>query len=1070
MKTIFIISFCLLFNNFISAQFVPTGGPEGGSCRSITRVGNEIWSNYANGIYTSTDDGNTWVTYPFFQSNTGNIASYGDTVIVIDYLNNVVQSNTSYDGGNSWNAPVAIFSYSTNPAYSDFYKTDSTLIIYIQLSSKYYISDDFGMTWNLTILPGLQYNSIFANNGMFQLLYAVDTFGSSKDYYSVNGGKNWLIFDSIYPSSNAIIIDSTIYLFSVYQDTINHSLVVKTSDFGVTWDTLGIDQLPASSYNFHVFNKKMYCVNYPNFYVSADSGVTWGPTDLPDHLCWILQDNFIKLSNTDWLMNEFSGLFHYNDSSGIYYLTEKGINSNKVKSLFANNGTLFAACEKFLSSSKDSGITWNRTPEFVNGNGDFSITGDTILGTTLKVFPGGSYTNRNICFSLDNGVTWDTTTVTNDSNMIAAQSIALLNGKIYLADYNKIIVSSDWGSTWNNVNMVIDTIPGSCFGNFTDGHFTVHKGNLFLMSTSGIVLKLDTISGEWQNKLCFSSPGVTGERLISLDDKLIVTNGFEYYISSDTGNTWTFPDLHGLPYIYYPSNTTGPQFITSHNGAWFGAHLGKIYYSFDFGNNWQKLYAGNEFLSYGGLAFINNNLFTGTYTDGVWTTAGGLNLISGNVFSDINNDGIKNGQDYGVKYSAVHCSNPDYILPADSIGDYSLYTTGTGDTISALLPTGFCSLNPSYYITNGAASNANLGIYFYPGVQDLAVDLTNSSAFHSGFKTILDATIINNGTVKLPVQLTVVLDPLLNYVSANINPSQINGNTLMWNLDSLSLLETKQISILTQVPFTTGIGTPVYCTASILPIIGDTIPSTNNTILADTVVNSFDPNEKTFLYGNYFTPTQVQNGEEMIYTIRFQNLGNYPASNILITDTLNSFLDFETFHIIASSHSVLWTCKDQGVIEFTFNNINLPDSSTDEPASHGYVKYGIKCNAQVPLGSVIDNTAYIIFDYNDAVITNTTTTTILDPTGIPNQDSESNMRISIYPNPANNLLNGWLNSEITNYELIVYNTFGENVISQHGNGKHFAIDVNKLNNGIYMGKVIFPDSRRPYVFRFIIMR
>ena len=56
----------------------------------------------------------------------------------------------------------------------------------------------------------------------------------------------------------------------------------------------------------------------------------------------------------------------------------------------------------------------------------------------------------------------------------------------------------------------------------------------------------------------------------------------------------------------------------------------------------------------------------------------------------------------------------------------------------------------------------------------------------------------------------------------------------------------------------------------------------------------------------------------------------------------------------------------------------LPDSNVNEPASHGFIKYSIKKYNTVGIGSVIKNTAYIYFDFNAPVVTNTVVNTVTD--------------------------------------------------------------------------------------------
>ena len=105
---------------------------------------------------------------------------------------------------------------------------------------------------------------------------------------------------------------------------------------------------------------------------------------------------------------------------------------------------------------------------------------------------------------------------------------------------------------------------------------------------------------------------------------------------------------------------------------------------------------------------------------------------------------------------------------------------------------------------------------------------------------------------------------------------------------------------------------------------------------------SYDPNDKLV------NPTYPNNyaliGEDLVYTIRFQNTGNAEAYDVIIRDTLDENLNPETFSVISSSHKeVLSTSLAEGkYLTFTFHDIYLPDSTTNFEESQGYVAYRIK--------------------------------------------------------------------------------------------------------------------------------
>ncbi len=139
------------------------------------------------------------------------------------------------------------------------------------------------------------------------------------------------------------------------------------------------------------------------------------------------------------------------------------------------------------------------------------------------------------------------------------------------------------------------------------------------------------------------------------------------------------------------------------------------------------------------------------------------------------------------------------------------------------------------------------------------------------------------------------------------------------------------------------------------------------------VTASYDPNEK--LATPALSATQVQSGKEIDYIIRFQNTGTDTAFNILVTDTLSSMLIANTFKMIEATHNCRVTQLNEN-INFEFNNILLPDSNVNEPASHGYIRFRIKPQTSLPDNTVVPNNVSIYFDFNAPVVTNTATTIV----------------------------------------------------------------------------------------------
>lgn len=349
------------------------------------------------------------------------------------------------------------------------------------------------------------------------------------------------------------------------------------------------------------------------------------------------------------------------------------------------------------------------------------------------------------------------------------------------------------------------------------------------------------------------------------------------------------------------------------------------------------------------------------------------------------------------------------VSSTDNSGLYSILTDVVGDTIKPVLPSSFLSSSPPYAITSGTSQTNDFGLYILPDIADLSVDITNVNIFRPGFQTQINLSILNKGSLTQSAIAQLTLDSSLQFFSAVPSPFSVSGNTLEWSATTLNFMENQNIIIAVKTSISNVPGDSIHCFAQVNPKLNDVNLSDNFSQLNEMVTGSFDPNDKNCVQGSYFTDAQIKSGKELEFIIRFQNTGNYQADFVNIIDTLNSFLDYNTFRIISYSHSMDWSISGSGVINFNFDQINLLPSTQDEPKSHGYVKYSIKCKNNLSIGNAITNTAYIYFDFNAPVNTNTTTTTISYPSFVTMIESVKNTTqinsILISPNPVSDKLN-----------------------------------------------------------------
>ncbi|QHT68052.1 hypothetical protein GXP67_16090 [Rhodocytophaga rosea] len=168
------------------------------------------------------------------------------------------------------------------------------------------------------------------------------------------------------------------------------------------------------------------------------------------------------------------------------------------------------------------------------------------------------------------------------------------------------------------------------------------------------------------------------------------------------------------------------------------------------------------------------------------------------------------------------------------------------------------------------------------------------------------------------------------------------------------------------------------------------------------ILDSFDPNDKAVSPVGIGPSKIIAADQPLEYLIRFQNTGTDVAYTVTIIDTLDAALDIASLEVAAASHSYNWSVSGVGlpVLIFIFNNINLPDSSSNEPASHGYVRFRVRPKQATADGVKITNQAAIIFDYNSPVMTNVVSQT----TGQMPTDMQQKIDIDIcsgnYPTQA----------------------------------------------------------------------
>ncbi|MFT3911685.1 MAG: SdrD B-like domain-containing protein [Ferruginibacter sp.] len=354
-------------------------------------------------------------------------------------------------------------------------------------------------------------------------------------------------------------------------------------------------------------------------------------------------------------------------------------------------------------------------------------------------------------------------------------------------------------------------------------------------------------------------------------------------------------------------------------------------------------------------------------------------LMAGQVFNDNNNNGTRDANEPYRSNVKVELSNGAFTF-TNSNGYYEIPAPDTGTyTITVTPPIYYTSvpLQYNYHFTSyDTLVTGDFALQATTTIDSLSIGITNVNFARPGFQFPYVIAYSNGGTTTLSPNIVLNYDNTRLIYDSSSNAAVINtGNSLTLAEPGFVAGAQNNFVAYFRVNPAAVIGDSLRAYAH---ISGGTAAASDSNVVA--IRGAYDPNDKTAT--PKLLPSQVINGDYINYTIRFQNTGNDTAFNVVITDTLNAFLQTASLQVLNTSHPCKITVKDN-IVYFEFINILLPDSNVNQFKSHGYVNFRIKPQSNLVINNTIPNYAAIYFDYNSPVITNTAITTIVDPSTVP---------------------------------------------------------------------------------------
>jgi len=440
-----------------------------------------------------------------------------------------------------------------------------------------------------------------------------------------------------------------------------------------------------------------------------------------------------------------------------------------------------------------------------------------------------------------------------------------------------------------------------------------------------------------------------------------------------------------------------------------------------------------------------------------------FNLFNGKLFADLNSDSIKDNSEPVLSSRLIIEPTNGRLTFSDQYGNYSLSVLDSGNfyvyPLALNLYNSVPAIHGCHFSNIGQVDSLNDFAFQPQGIFDeVGISIDPIGAFISGTDSKYIINYNNYGTTIVSPRIVLNLDNV-DFQSANVMPTLITTDSVVWILPTLSPFQSGSITVFVQVDLGLSDNTLINSIAHIEPYLTDVNQSNNYAGWEvytppsfgppPTFGFPFDPNNILVNLWSLSTP-QLLLSPWLDYIINFQNTGTDTAINVKILNPIDTNkLNISTIEFVNSSHPVnLNWINYQRNMEFKFDNILLPDSNVNEPLSHGFVHYRIKPKSNLVVGDTIKNFAAIYFDFNEPVITNTAQTVIVSPTGLSSLSSLG--KLAVYPNPAQSKINiNGIKLENGKAQLRLFDLYGKLILEKNITTSTPEVDVQYLPAGMY---------------------
>ena len=1052
MKTYFsplFLFFCLVLLHPVQAQWQQIALPKGLPANNFVHHQGYYFINYRSNIFRSTD-GVQWHTVASPDMDIQNFSSlqlFSDGTRLYANLFHFTNDHGLYaseDNGETW----TLTNVTLNVPSGKFVATADALYAYTPGFSMASKSVDHGATWQTILSESSAINGLDVHDSTIVVLTALHLVRSS------DGGATWT------EVSNVIKGTSGGGQFTVWAPVhyagdgvwFTQNVFARSTDDGLTWEQIPLPAGYVYPTRIAGFQGKIWMTNNQfdtETFVSTDKGLNWIPDLLPG-----TENQLLGVGDTLFAAG-FSGCFYSLDNGENWNTANKGdltqfdaptgVQSGRF---FTSGNRLFAAGDagNDIYYTENDGEDWHYVK--ARNEGRFLVKGDTVLaepnqlsydgGLHYSLFPDpmmnefaladdaiwGLKGDDGVYRSTDGGQNWVKVNFPGTPDFSA--SIAWAKQGIWVADYSGVHVSFDDGANWQLMEEGLDDLidPNS--------PRILGRGEQLFLQTHLQLYYFE--NGRW-------NPSGFSDKKFSL---------------SSSGRLEIFENGKAVIFDYFPQTIL---YLTQDGGK----NWAKIQSDFLFADPWVVVATDENMYALAGDTNAPSFLF---YFKRNFAQIQ-LSSISGKIFDDQNANEVYDPGEPPLKNAPLYLVNSRITMRTDSAGVFNLLaeTTG-GDTLYPALYSQYYFSVPQSHPVSASGGTFDFAVQVNPGVQDINLTATNVNVFRPGFHTNIVLTVDNPGTVAVAPEVHFPLPDSLVFQNALPAPVALVNNEVIWNLPLLEPLAQTDIHLNVYTKQEAPLGIYLTMTAEARPVDSDLTPLDNRSTIRDLIVGSFDPNDKQ-CNPEFISPDMALAGERVEYTVRFQNTGNYAASFVYVRDTLSANLDASTAEPLSASHPYRFIRHNGNVLEVFFENIQLPDSTSDNEGSHGFIKFAVRTRPGLAIGETVENRAGIYFDFNPPVMTNTVVTTV-KTTGLPVEPATP--PLSIMPNPAGDVAVVSLETAgapVTRF--LVADIFGRVVQNVPGDNGRGVVDVKNLPAGVYYVSA-YSDARVLVTGKLVVQR